>query len=235
MGKIIKNGIDYSPTIHMPANTATQAGAVAAGGSNYNKVWGTDSQGNPGWIDYSSGSGGHTIKNDSGTSLEQKDNLQFKGIYTQNNGDNTEVDVVRQLTKAQIDALTGEAAKGFMEATDESSDLPLMANMVEYSTGISVKDKIEWHFLADDITSEGSGLDVSSYNDIYIIPKMQGWAMQNPIFTIKLLNTKTSFAVYASDNYGIGFAVNFSTSGVLTITDQTLRGWTSCTYTVYAR
>ena len=141
MGKIIKNGVDYSPTIHMPANTATQAGAVAAGGSNYNKVWGTDSEGNPGWVEASGG--GHTIKNDSGTSLAQKDNLLFKGIYTQNNGDNTEVDIVRQLTKAQIDALSGEAAKGFMEATDESGDLPLMANMVEYSTGVSVKDKID--------------------------------------------------------------------------------------------
>ena len=235
MGKIIKNGVDYSPTIHMPANTATQAGAVAAGGSNYNKVWGTDSQGNPGWVEASGG--GHTIKNDTGTSLTQRENLQFKGIYTEDDSTNgvTKVDIVRQLTKAQIDALSGEAAKGFMEATDESSDLPLMANMVEYSTGISVKDKIEWHFLGDDITSGGTGVDVSDYNDIYIIPKMQGWAMQNPIFTIKLLNTRTSFAAYVNDNYGIEFAVNFSTSGVLTITDQTLRGWTSCTYTVFAR
>lgn len=86
--------------------------------------------------------GGHKILNDSGTILTQKDNLQFKGVYTQNNGDNTEVNICRQMTKAQMEAATGEAAKGFMEATDEDSDLPLTSDVVECAGGVSLTNKL---------------------------------------------------------------------------------------------
>ena len=89
------------------------------------------------------GSGGHTIKNDSGTSLAQKDNLQFKGVYTQNNGDNTEVDICRTMTKEQMEALSGEALKGFINTSDEPDSLPLTAEWVEYETGVSVKEALD--------------------------------------------------------------------------------------------
>ena len=161
MGKIIKNGIDYSPTIHMPANTAEQAGAVAAGGTNYNKVWGTDSEGNPGWIDYSSGSGGHTIKNDNGTDLTQRDNLQFKGVYSEDDSTNgiTKVDICRTMTKAQMEALSGESLKGFINTSDEPDSLPLTAEWVAYDDNTSVKDKI------DEIDTEVSGISGIKYVD----------------------------------------------------------------------
>ena len=141
---------------------------------------------------------------------------------------------IPRLTLAQYNALTVKPEVWIRTDAPESYKR-LSADEVSYDTNNTVKDKIEWHFLGDDITSGGSGVDVSNYNDIYIIPKMQGWAMQYPIFTIKLLNTRTVFTTYVNDNYGIDFAVNFSTSGVLTITDQALRGWTSCTYTIFAR
>lgn len=86
--------------------------------------------------------GGHKILNDSGTTLTQKDNLQFKGVYTQNNGDNTEVDICRTMTKAQMEALSGEALKGFINTSDEPDSLPLTAEWVAYGNG-SVKDGLD--------------------------------------------------------------------------------------------
>ena len=90
--------------------------------------------------------GGHKILNDSGTTLTQKDNLQFKGVYTQNNGDNTEVDICRTMTKAQMEALSGEALKGFINTSDEPDSLPLTAEWVAYDSNTSVKDKIDGMF-----------------------------------------------------------------------------------------
>lgn len=90
-----------------------------------------------------SGSGGHTILDDSGTTLTQKDNLQFKGVYTQNNGDNTEVDICRTMTKAQMEALSGEELKGFINTSDEPDSLPLTAEWVAYDSNTSVKEKID--------------------------------------------------------------------------------------------
>lgn len=87
--------------------------------------------------------GGHKILNDSGTTLAQKDNLQFKGVYTQNNGDNTEVDICRTMTKAQMEALSGEALKGFINTSDEPDSLPLTAEWVAYDSNTSVKEKID--------------------------------------------------------------------------------------------
>lgn len=87
--------------------------------------------------------GGHKILNDSGTTLTQKDNLQFKGVYTQNNGDNTEVDICRTMTKAQMEALSGESLKGFINTSDEPNGLPLTAEWVAYDSNTSVKDKID--------------------------------------------------------------------------------------------
>ena len=87
--------------------------------------------------------GGHKILNDVGTTLAQKDNLQFKGVYTQNNGDNTEVDICRTMTKAQMEALSGESLKGFINTSDEPDSLPLTAEWVAYDSNTSVKNKID--------------------------------------------------------------------------------------------
>ena len=87
--------------------------------------------------------GGHKILNDSGTTLAQKDNLQFKGVYTQNNGDNTEVDICRTMTKAQMEVLSGESLKGFINTSDEPDSLPLTAEWVAYDSNTSVKDKLD--------------------------------------------------------------------------------------------
>lgn len=67
--------------------------------------------------------GGHKVLDDSGTLLTQKDNLQFKGVYSHNVGDNSEVDIVREFqSKSAIEALTGEEAKGFQYLDDDVYD-----------------------------------------------------------------------------------------------------------------
>lgn len=45
----------YIKTDSLPINTSTISGAVLAGVDNPNKIWGTDQNGNPGWVDPPSG------------------------------------------------------------------------------------------------------------------------------------------------------------------------------------
>lgn len=68
----------------------------------------------------SGGSSGHTILNDGGSSLTQRDNLQFKGAYSEDNSANgkTIVNVVRSMTKAQFDSLSANEKTGFINITD---------------------------------------------------------------------------------------------------------------------
>lgn len=66
------------------------------------------------------GSGGHTIVDDSGTSLTQRTNLQFNGAYSEDNStdDTTEVNVVREMTQAAFDQLTEAEKTGLIRITD---------------------------------------------------------------------------------------------------------------------
>ena len=70
----------------------------------------------------SGGGGGHTILDDSGTSLAQEDDLQFKGTYSHDDSTNgkTVVEVVRSMTKAEFDQLTSAEKTGIINVTDES-------------------------------------------------------------------------------------------------------------------
>lgn len=69
--------------------------------------------------------GGHKILNDSGSVLTQMDNMQFNGVYTHNASTITEVDIVREFsTVAEIEALTGEAKKGFEVIEDNEEYIP---------------------------------------------------------------------------------------------------------------
>lgn len=65
--------------------------------------------------------GGHTIQDNSGTDMPQEDNLQFVGVYTEDDATNnkTKVNIVRPMTKEQYEALTPAQKKGFIRTTDE--------------------------------------------------------------------------------------------------------------------
>lgn len=62
---------------------------------------------------------GHKVIDDAGTTLPQKDNLKFGGVYSHNTTDDSVVDIVREFQSASdIEALTGEEAKGFQHIPD---------------------------------------------------------------------------------------------------------------------
>ena len=99
---------------------------------------------------------------------------------------------------------------------------------------VALTSDLNWTSLGD-ITSGGTGVDVSQYNTICILPKMQGWAIQNPQIIPKLPNTASSVAVYVSASYYFSYRINFSPSGVLSIDNEALSGWTTCVYGIFAQ
>lgn len=145
--------------------------------------------------------GGHKILNDSGSTLTQKDNLQFKGVYTQNNGDNTEVDISRTMTKAQMEALSGEALKGFIQTSDEPDSLPLTAEWVAYDSNTSVKEKIDEIFSELKLTSLVN-LSVNLTSNYFIIAGITNEQNQDGIHVY--ISTSSSSAkkiiVYKREN-----------------------------------
>lgn len=87
---------------------------------------------------------GHVIDNDSGTQLTQRTDLQFKGVYVEDDQTNnvTKVDIVREMTKAQLEQLSGEELKGFQRTTDEPDSLPLTTDWIETDNGDSLTERI---------------------------------------------------------------------------------------------
>ena len=73
---------------------------------------------------WGSSSGGHIIENTDGTDLPQENNLQFVGAYTEDDSanDRTKVNVVRTMTKAQMDALSAAEKVGFIRTSDEADN-----------------------------------------------------------------------------------------------------------------
>ena len=87
------------------------------------------------WENADESTGGHTILNDSGTSLAQEDDLQFKGVYSHDDSTNgkTVVDIYREMTKAQFDQLSAAEKVGFIRTTDEP-DIASIVNGVFIDT-----------------------------------------------------------------------------------------------------
>ena len=70
----------------------------------------------------SGGGGGHTILDDGGNELPQEDDLQFVGVYSNDDDVNgiTKVNIVRTMTKAQMDLLSADEKKGLIDTSDEA-------------------------------------------------------------------------------------------------------------------
>lgn len=87
-------------------------------------------------IPQSSGSGGHTIVDNDGTSLAQRTKLQFLGAYSEDNStdDTTEVNVVREMTKAEFDLLSAAEKTGLINITDITGGNDDRFQPVIYST-----------------------------------------------------------------------------------------------------
>ena len=95
----------------------------------------------------SGGSGGHTILDDSGTSLAQEDSLQFVGVYSEDDSINekTVVNIVREMTQAQYDLLSADEKKGIIRITDKN--YVCEASEVKFGSGnveAEVEKKMDW-------------------------------------------------------------------------------------------
>ena len=68
-----------------------------------------------------SGSGGHVIEDTNGTALTQRADLQFVGVYTEDDStnDRTKVNIVRPMSAAEMRALSPAERVGFIRTTDE--------------------------------------------------------------------------------------------------------------------
>lgn len=141
----------------------------------------------------SGGSGGHTIQNDSGTALPQESALQFVGVYSEDDSTNgkTKVNIIREMTKAQMDALSTDAKKGVIHTTDEPDNPanPISADDVSYGDG-TVEDAL--NNLIREISFNGT---TDATGNLYISPN-------------KLLVVGVEFTSSAKTGYCFIYGVN---------------------------
>ena len=103
------------------------------------------------------GSGGHTILDNEGDALTQRDNLQFVGAYSEDASTKTVVNVVRSMTQAQFNQLSSDEKVGLINVTDAT--LPL-AEEIDYDnttsglTADNIQDAIDE--LASDLSIKQS-------------------------------------------------------------------------------
>ena len=130
------------------------------------------------WVNDDVGAGGHTIVADDGTDLAQRANLQFIGAYSEDNSgdDTTEVNVVRNMTKAQLEQLSADEKTGFINTTDETSQI--------YATSIPIS--------SSDSTNTKAYIDSAIAN----IGIVQSLTMPQPITT-----TSTQYNTYNSRKF----------------------------------
>ena len=125
------------------------------------------------WVNDDVGAGGHTIVADDGTDLTQRANLQFIGAYSEDNSgdDTTEVNVVRNMTKAQFDLLTADEKTGFINTTDETSQIYATEIPMSALDSDTVAEKLDEKVDTADYTAEllpiesGSSTNTKSYID----------------------------------------------------------------------
>ena len=133
------------------------------------------------------GSGGHTIVDDSGTALTQRTNLQFNGAYSEDNSadDTTEVNVVREMTKAEFDELTEAEKTGLINITDitggnDDRFQPIIYSEDEREIGVWIDGKPLYKKTVSltNITiavSGGYSYDISSWNIDTIVKSPEGF------------------------------------------------------------
>lgn len=129
--------------------TILQIANKIVSGINYNSLSTTDKTiiGAINEAAQSGGSGGHTILDDDGTALSQEDNLQFVGVYSEDDSinDTTKVNIVREMTQAQYDLLSADEKKGIIRITDKNYVCD--ASEVKFGSGnveAEVEKKMDW-------------------------------------------------------------------------------------------
>lgn len=167
------------------------------------------------------GSGGHTIVDDSGTSLTQRTNLQFKGAYSEDNAtdDTTEIDVVREMTKAEFDELTEAEKTGLINITDitggnDDRFQPVIYSEDEREIGVWIDGKPLYQKTVSltNITiavSGGYSYDISSWNVDTIVKTPEGFitiSNDTDLRTVPFGLLGSYAAVVAATRSAVGFS-----------------------------
>ena len=99
--------------------------------------------------------GGHTIIDDSGTSMTDRTGLQILGTYDTDDStnDKTVINFVREMTETERGQLTPAEEAGFIK-TNNSSSLPLTSDIVAYSATKTVTDALDELYEGDGIIRE---------------------------------------------------------------------------------
>ena len=112
------------------------------------------------------------------------------------------------------------------------------ANDIPYSSGVSVKDKLDWVLIYQDLTFDSERKDVSAYSELFVVPKLQGYARSYPTYMLRLpsFDIATAGAEYSGSavtNF-IMYGININSSNTLKLRG-TLRGWSSVTFDIYGK
>lgn len=191
----------------------------------------------------SGGSSGHTIINDGGTSLTQRDNLQFKGAYSEDNSANekTVVNVVREMTKAQFDQLTNNEKIGFINITDitggnDDRFQPVIYSTEEREIGVWIDGKPLYQksyadMLAGVETSKVIDANIKTDSGIYEVKSIDGiWAIGSLSYATTTLQ---NFGVMGSYSAGSETAYVKITSNGLTVSKTGSNYGIQCIVTIY--
>lgn len=115
------------------------------------------------------GSGGHTILDNEGDALTQRDNLQFVGAYSEDASTKTVVNVVRSMTQAQFNQLSSDEKVGLINVTDAT--LPL-AEEIDYDNTTSGLSADNIQDAVDELASEKA--DKSAISDLITLSGKSG-------------------------------------------------------------
>ena len=196
------------------------------------------------WINDDVGAGGHTIVADDGTDLAQRANLQFKGAYSEDNSvdDTTEVNVVRNMTRAQFNQLSADEKVGLINISDESlsaTEIPMSPSdpdfVADRITALeSGKANKSWTYI-DTIVDGGTGCDLTGYNEVLLVPYANNNSKYNSfVYPVAEVNGAIITIVGSTTHKWVGsFAVD--SNNKLTVTQAAISVWTSCYVRVWAR
>lgn len=169
---------------------------------------------------------GHILKNQAGTAMTQRANMVFKdaGLSDNSAGAATEVEIIHQLTKTQLEAL-GENTDGIYETTDEE-DIPV-GDIEEDYVEVTADGVKTFGMLLNEIWS---ALDISKINnktvltigsDNFYLRRKQNTIL---IFSgFRILNTHGYYesAYLKSNDSSLCLATYTESSGDWVIDDET--------------
>lgn len=170
---------------------------------------------------------GHILKNQAGTAMTQRANMFFKdaGLSDNSAGAATEVEIIHQVTKSQLDGL-GQNTDGIYETTDED-DIPIGDIEEDYVEVVADGEKT-WSQLLDELwtkvdTTKASFISVliidhSVFHMLYMGGSyvLSNCNITSQVPTVARINIRTSGSKYEYWNGTtyVDYSPNTATSGI---------------------